>query len=74
MVATTNNEVLERARTACIKMLMGRVLSDRYRITQEAFQYQGEDVSGLYPLQQSLVIASYAKKCRCVGYYRIDIE
>ena len=46
-------------------MLVRMVLSDRYRITQAKFQYQGVkimcDVSELYPLQQSLVIGSYVK-------------
>ena len=27
-----------------VKMLMRRVLSDRYRITQETFQYQGVEI------------------------------
>ena len=48
-------------------MLVHWVLSDRYRITQEKFKYQGveivnaTDASGQHPLQQSLVIGSYAK-------------
>ena len=48
-------------------MLVHWVLSDRYRITQEKFKYQGveivnaTDVLGQHPLQQSLVIESFAK-------------
>ena len=48
-----------------IKMMVHEVLWDRYKMSQEKFQYQGiensNDVSGLYSLQQSLVIGNYVK-------------
>ena len=47
-----------------VKMLVRRVLSDRYRITQEQFQYQGVEISitfRAHTLHKSLVIGSYAK-------------
>ena len=46
-----------------VKMLVSRVLSDRYRITKIPVPRSRNinDVSSLYPLQQSLVIVSYVK-------------
>ena len=57
------------------KMQVQRVLPVRYRITQEINPVTTSrniyDNSGLYPLQQPLLIGSYVKFWR-VRYYRID--
>ena len=43
-----------------VRMLVCERLSDRYRITQEQFQYQGVEICMTF-WQQSLVIGSYVK-------------
>ena len=62
-------------------MLVREVLSDRYRIIQEQFQYHGVEICmtflALYPLQQSLEIESYVNmlvRIVLLDRYRITQE
>ena len=55
---------------------MRRVLSNRYRITYEKFQYHGVEICTIFrvfTLYNSQQLGSYVKYW-CVRYYRIDIE